>query len=114
MFSYKFKKNQISDIEKLKRNLMERKASTTDANNSASISTRQAIKEKEGKLFEENIRKVLEYNYGFKKPKYPPTFFIKKIKNNKEEIEVLQNKETNVIIKEKNYSVFLMISMNFQ
>ena len=51
------------------------------------------------KIFEDNIRHTLEYNYDFEKMKYQNTIFIKRIVYNKEEIEIIQNDDIKLLSK---------------
>ena len=70
-------------------------------------SVKQIINEYKGKLFKENIRSILQYNYGFKKLDISPKIFKKKIEyDNKIISEILQNEETTVNIMNKSF-IFL-------
>ena len=99
--------NNDNDIQKLKENLM----SDYDETKADVSSARQAINEKLGKVFEKNIRYILEMKHEFKSVSHPDKIFMKKIKiynnnHNPEEYEILQNEEIEVIIKGKNFKVF--------
>ena len=74
MYDYKSCNNSINNIIELKQNLM---AANPKTDNSLSL-TRQAINEKKGKIFEKNIRCILENMFGFKSMKYPDKIFTKK------------------------------------
>ena len=106
MICYKYYRNTLDDIKKLKKNLM----STPNKTESDISSSRQAFNEQVGKIFEKNIRYTLEYNFDFKKVQFPSLMFTKKIiifENNKkiEEIELFQNEETEVSIKAIKYII---------
>lgn len=107
MISYKLTKKKLSDIQALKKNLMTSDISFENTSNNATLSLRQAINENNGKLLEENVQKALEYNFGFKKLQNSPTFFMKKIRfdKNKEDYEILQNDETTISIDKKKYKI---------
>ena len=102
MFNYKFCKRS-NDIKKLKEGLMP-KSQKTD--NSLSL-VRLAINGTTGKIFEKNIRHILENNYGFKLKKYPEKIFIKKIRINRgdkiQDEEIFQNEEATLNINKKKY-----------
>ena len=105
MFNYKFSKRS-NDIKKLKEGLM---AKSPKTDNTLS-SVRQVINETTGKIFEKNIRHILENNYGFKLLKYPEKIFIKKIRVNRgdkiQDEEIFQNEEATIKINNKKY-IFL-------
>ena len=88
---------------------------SVNTTNSGALSLREAINEKNVKLFEENIRRALEYNFEFKRVEHSPTFFTKKIKydKNKEDIEILQNDNTTVTINDKKYTILFNEDFNF-
>ena len=106
MFNYKFCKRSSNDIKKLKEGLMSKSPKT---DNSLSL-VRQAINETTRKIFEKNIRHILENNYGFKLQKYPEKIFIKKIRINRgdkiQDEEIFQNEEATLNINNKKY-IFL-------
>ena len=112
MYDYKSCNNSINNIIELKQNLM---AANPKTDNSLSL-TRQAINEKTGKIFEKNIRCILENMFGFKSMKYPDKIFTKKIRiekgNNNEEKDIFQNEETAFNINNKRY-IFLF-AQNFE
>ena len=64
MILYKFSRNTEFDIEKLKKNLMETGQTSNKSDDSIS---KQVINECNGKTFEKNIRRSLEYYFGFEK-----------------------------------------------
>lgn len=103
MISYNFSENTIFDIKKLKKDLME----TGELSNKSDTSfSKQIINEYAGKTFEENIRSALEYYFCFKKIDKSPKIFIKKISyDNSKEIEIVQNEETTINIKDKKYKL---------
>ena len=106
MLCYKYYRNTLDDIKKLKKNLM----STPNKTESDISSARQAINERVGKIFEKNIRYILEYNFDFRKVQFRLLMFTKKIiifDNDKkiEEIELFQNEETEVSIKVIKYII---------
>ena len=105
MFNYKFCKRS-NDIKKLKEGLMSKSPKT---DNSLSL-VRQEINGTTGKIFEKNIRNILENNYGFKLQKYPEKIFIKKIRINRgdkiQDEEIYQNEEATLNINNKKY-IFL-------
>ena len=83
------------------------KSQKTD--NSLSL-VRLAINGTTGKIFEKNIRHILENNYGFKLQKYPEKIFTKKIRINRgdkiQDEEIFQNEEATLNINNKKY-IFL-------
>ncbi len=102
MISYKYSEDIKYNIEKLKKNLMTTDNIGNDTDKTVS-SARQLFNEEAGKIFEDNIRHTLEYNYDFEKMKYQNTIFIKRIVYNKEEIEIIQNDDTELKIMGKIY-----------
>ena len=102
MISYKLTKNSKTDIEKLKQDLMEGSAETS---NSVFSSIKQVLNENTGKLFEDNIRHLLISKYGFEKYDFPQQIFKKAISfnNNKDSEVLLQNVETIIEINNKSY-----------
>ena len=102
MIPYKLTENSKSDIEKLKQDLMESSAKTS---NSIFSSIRQVLNENTGKLFEDNIRHLLISKYGFEKYDFPQQIFKKAISfnNNKDSEVLLQNVETIIEINNKSY-----------
>ena len=115
MISYELTKNKISNIKILKKNLMQLDGFSVNTTNSEALSLREAINEKNVKLFEENIRRALEYNFDFKRVEHSPTFFTKSIKynKNKEDIEILQNDTTTVTFNNKKYTILFNKDFNF-
>ena len=103
MFYYN---NSDNDIQLLKENLMSNSNETkTDVS-----AARQAVNETLGKVFEKNIRYILEIKHGFKSVPHPDKIFMKKIKiynnQNPDEYEIFQMEEIEVKIKGKNFKVF--------
>ena len=90
-------------------------SSNTKTNNSIT-SVRQVLNERARKIFEKNLRCLLEINYCFKSLKYPDLIFSKKIrvkKGNKiEERDIFQNEDSIIIINNNNYSFFF--NKNFE
>ena len=94
-----FYKNNDNDIQILKEGLM----SNSNEAKTDVLSARQAINEQLGKVFEKNIRNILEMNHEFKRVPHSDKIFMKKIeiynKDKKpDEYEITQNKTITVII----------------
>ena len=102
MISYKLTKNSKTDIEKLKQDLMESSAKTS---NSIFTSIKQVLNENTGKLFEDNIRHLLISQYGFEKCDFSQQIFKKTIlfNNNKDSEVLLKGIETIIKIENKSY-----------
>ena len=98
--------NNDNDIKILKEGLTSKSNETiTDVS-----AARQAINEQLGKVFEKNIRNILEKNHGFKRKSYSDKIFMKKIEiynkgKKPDEYEVIQNNTISVLINNKNYEI---------
>ena len=98
--------NNDNDIKILKEGLMSKSNETiTDVS-----AARQAINEQLGKVFEKNIRNILEKNHRFKRKSYSDKIFMKKIEiynkgKKPDEYEVIQNNTISVLINNKNYEI---------
>ena len=113
MFYYKYYNRGENDIQQLKQNLM----STSNNTESALSSARQAVDENLGKIFKKNIRKILELKHGFKKIEHPDKIFMKKIiidiKPKPKQMDILQEDEITVDIKDKKYKILYDYNHNF-
>jgi len=113
MFYYKYYNREEKDIKKLKQNLM------SDSNNTESTlsSASQAINERLVKIFENNIRNILELKLGFKKIDHPDKIYMKKIiidiKPKPKEMDILKDNEITVDIKDKKYKLLYDYEHNF-
>ena len=65
-----------------------------------------------GEYFEENIREILINYYNFQSVKFPKIIFVKVIKYDDKEIEIIQNVEKQVNIREKKYNI--LFNDNFE
>ena len=101
MFYNKYYRNSLNDINKLKEDLM----SQLNKPESSITSARHAINEKEGKYFEENIRRILEFKYGFKKLEYPEKIFMKTIFVGGQKIEFLQGEKADIKVNNIKYII---------
>ena len=98
--------NSDKEIQKLKQKLM----SKSNESKSDVSAARQAVNERIGKVFEKNIRYILETRHYFKKIPHVDKIFMKKIKiyhsgQNFDEYEILLSEEIEVKIRGKNYKV---------
>ena len=76
------------------------------SNKSDDSISKQVINEYNGKTFEKNIRRSLEYYFGFEKLEHSHIIFKKKITYDiNKEIEILQNEETTINIQDNNYKL---------
>ncbi len=92
--------NSDKEIQKLKQKLM----SKSNESKSDFSSSREAVNERIGKVFEKNIRYILETRHDFKKIPHVDKIFMKKIKichsgQNFDEYEILFSEEIEVKIK---------------
>ena len=96
--SSKNKKNKDKDMKKYSKPKDQSENETSDNAISSSI---QLFNEETRAIFRDNICNTLEYNFGFKKLNYPIKIFTKKIAyDNNKEIELIQNEETSITIKD--------------
>ena len=106
MFYYKYFNREDNDIQQLKQNLM------SDSNNteSALSSARQAVNENLGKIFKKNKRR-------FKKIEHQDKIFMKKIiidiKPKSKQMDILQEDEITVDIKDKKFKLLYDYKHNF-
>lgn len=115
MISYKFERNSKSNIEKLKQNLMTTEKALSVESKSVISSIRQVENEKIGKLFESNIRHILENYYGFRKLDIPRRIFKKTIFYEKtKEKDIIQGDESTVTIENKIFIFFFDTNYVFQ
>ena len=113
MLYYKYYNREYNDIQKLKQNLMS-KSNNTESSLSVA---RQAVNERLGKIFENNIRNILELKHGFKKIEHPDKIFMKKIiidiKPKPKEMDILQEEEITIDIKDKKNKLLYDYEHNF-
>ena len=98
--------NSDKEIQKLKQKLM----SKSNESKSDFSSSRETVNERNGKVFEKNIKYILEIRHYFKKIPHVDKIFMKKIKiyhsgQNFDEYEILLSEEIEVKIRGKNYKV---------
>ena len=98
--------NSEKDIIKLKENLMKsNKTQSILSTSDISSTVKEILNTEKEEYFEENIREILINYYNFQKLKFPKNFFAKVIKFDDKEIEIIQNVENQVNIREKKYNI---------
>ena len=102
MIYYKTKNNSIDDIIKLKQDLMCHNETTSDKAESITSSVKRILNDKEGSIFEKNIRYAFQYKLNYNKIEYPQKIFSKIIKygENKEK-EIIKGQESEITINER-------------
>ena len=99
--SSKNKKNKKNKDKDMKKDSKPKDKSENETSDNAISSSIQLFNEETRAIFRDNICNTLEYNFGFKKLNYPNKIFTKKIAyDNNKEIELIQNEETSITIKD--------------
>ena len=105
MIYNKYEIGQNSDIIKLKEDLM---ASSTSVTTKSEIdkSVREILNTEFGELYKNNIRRILEVYYNYKKIEFPRKIFYKKIQwSKKGKIKLIKGEKKTVMINYKNYDI---------
>ena len=98
--------NSEKDIIKLKENLMKsNKAQSILSTSDISSTVKEILNTEKEEYFEENIREILVNYYNFQRLKFPKNIFVKVIKYNDKEIEIIQSVEKQVSIRGKKYNI---------
>ena len=98
--------NSAKDIITLKENLMKSNKTQSILSTSDILSTvKEILNTEKEEYFEENIREILINYYNFQRLKFPKNFFVKVIKYNDKEIEIIQSVEKQVNIRGKKYNI---------
>ena len=98
--------NSAKDIIKLKENLMKsNKTQSILSTSEISSTVKEILNTEKEEYFEENIREILINYYNFQSIKFPKNIFVKVIKYDDKEIEIIQNVEKQVSIRGKKYNI---------
>jgi len=98
--------NSEKDIIKLKENLMKsNKTQSILSTSDISSTVKEILNTEKEEYFEENIREILVNYYNFQRLKFPKNIFVKVIKYNDKEIEIIQSVEKQVNIRGKKYNI---------
>ena len=98
--------NSAKDIITLKENLMKsNKTQSILSTSDISSTVKEILNIEKEEYFEENIREILINYYNFQSVKFPKIIFVKVIKYDDKEIEIIQNVEKQVSIREKKYNI---------
>ena len=98
--------NSAKDIITLKENLMKsNKTQSILSTSDISSTVKEILNTEKEEYFEENIREILINYYNFQRLKFPKNFFVKVIKYNDKEIEIIQSVEKQVNIRGKKYNI---------
>ena len=98
--------NSAKDIIKLKENLMKsNKTQSILSTSDISSTVKEILNTEKEEYFEENIREILVNYYNFQRLKFPKNIFVKVIKYNDKEIEIIQSVEKQVNIRGKKYNI---------
>ena len=98
--------NSAKDIITLKENLMKsNKTQSILSTSDISSTVKEILNTEKEEYFEENIREILVNYYNFQRLKFPKNIFVKVIKYNDKEIEIIQNIEKQVNIRGKKYNI---------
>ena len=98
--------NSAKDIIKLKENLMKsNKTQSILPTSNISSTVKEILNTEKEEYFEENIREILVNYYNFQRLKFPKNIFVKVIKYNDKEIEIIQSVEKQVNIRGKKYNI---------
>ena len=86
--------NSAKDIIKLKENLIKsNKTQSILSTSDISSTVKEILNTEKEEYFEENIREILVNYYNFQRLKFPKNIFVKVIKYNDKEIEIIQSVE---------------------
>ena len=98
--------NSAKDIITLKENLMKsNKTQSILSTSDISSTVKEILNTEKEEYFEENIREILINYYNFQRLKFPKNIFVKVIKYNDKEIEIIQSVEKQVNIRGKKYNI---------
>ena len=98
--------NSAKDIIKLKENLMKsNKTQSILSTSDISSTVKEILNTEKEEYFEENIREILINYYNFQSVKFPKIIFVKVIKYDDKEIEIIQSVEKQVNIRGKKYNI---------
>ena len=98
--------NSAKDIITLKENLIKSKKTQSILSTSDISSTvKEILNTEKEEYFEENIREILINYYNFQSVKFPKIIFVKVIKYDDKEIEIIQSVEKQVNIRGKKYNI---------
>ena len=98
--------NSAKDIITLKENLIKsNKTQSILSTSDISSTVKEILNTEKEEYFEENIREILVNYYNFQRLKFPKNIFVKVIKYNDKEIEIIQSVEKQVNIRGKKYNI---------
>lgn len=98
--------NSAKDIITLKENLIKsNKTQSILSTSDISSTVKEILNTEKEEYFEENIREILINYYNFQSAKFAKNIFVKVIKYDDKEIEIIQNVEKQVSIREKKYNI---------
>ena len=98
--------NSAKDIITLKENLIKsNKTQSILSTSDISSTVKEILNTEKEEYFEENIREILVNYYNFQRLKFPKNFYVKVIKYDDKEIEIIQNVEKQVSIRGKKYNI---------
>ena len=98
--------NSEKDIIKLKENLMKsNKTQSILSTSEISSTVKEILNTEKEEYFEENIREILINYYNFQSAKFAKNIFVKVIKYDDKEIEIIQSVEKQVNIRGKKYNI---------
>ena len=98
--------NSAKDIIKLKENLMKsNKTQSILPTSNISSTVKEILNTEKEEYFEENIREILINYYNFQSAKFAKNIFVKVIKYDDKEIEIIQSVEKQVNIRGKKYNI---------
>ena len=98
--------NSAKDIITLKEDLMKsNKTQSILSTSDISSTVKEILNTEKEEYFEENIREILINYYNFQSVKFPKIIFVKVIKYDDKEIEIIQSVEKQVNIRGKKYNI---------
>lgn len=98
--------NSEKEIIKLKENSMKsNKTQSILSTSDISSTVKEILNTEKEEYFEENIREILINYYNFQSVKFPKIIFVKVIKYDDKEIEIIQSVEKQVNIRGKKYNI---------